>query len=278
MPTFQTRGWCFTLHAEGDDFPVLNPNMEKAKYVIYGREIAPSTGRKHLQGWMYVPGKCSMAAAKKILKEPRVHLENQRGTNTEARNYCMKDGDYTELGKLPNPGERTDLDSLAASVRTGELTVADIVDQNPAAIHAWGRVLDRIEDQRSLTLRRTWMTQGIWLYGRSGCGKTRYVFDNHPVDDIYIHNTSDNGWWEGYHGQPVVLFDDFRGEIRYAEMLRLVDRYQKTVPRRNRPPSPFLAKVVYVTSSLPPEEVYRNLSASDNLDQVYRRFETRDMN
>lgn len=45
---------------------------------------------------------------------------------------------------------------------------------------------------------------GIWIQGRSGCGKTRAVMDAYP--DVYPKPRSK--WWDGYQGEPVVLLDD----------------------------------------------------------------------
>lgn len=37
-------------------------------------------------------------------------------------------------------------------------------------------------------------------------------------------------WWEGYKGEEVVLFDDYRGESGFSEMLRLTHEYSAIVP------------------------------------------------
>ena len=59
-----------------------------------------------------------------------------------------------------------------------------------------------------------------------------------------------------------------------ADLLRMVDRYNTySMPRRNKTPYPFVSKLVIITSSLPPEEVYNNLAEGDKLAQLLRRFE-----
>lgn len=45
---------------------------------------------------------------------------------------------------------------------------------------------------------------GLWIYGESGCGKTRSVIKQYP--ECYIKPR--NQWWDGYNGEEVVLVDD----------------------------------------------------------------------
>lgn len=42
--------------------------------------------------------------------------------------------------------------------------------------------------------------------------------------------------------------------------------------RRGRPPAPYMAKKLIITSALAPHEVYHNLAEHDTLDQLYRRI------
>src|SRR6185503_7283590 len=65
------------------------------------------------------------------------------------------------------------------------------------------------------------------LIGPPGCGKTRKVYDNHDITDIYKLNTSTNGtlWFDGYVGQRILLIDDFKGWIKFTELLTILDVY-----------------------------------------------------
>ena len=77
---------------------------------------------------------------------------------------------------------------------------------------------------------------------------------------------------EGYRQQDIVIINEFRGQIPYSELLDLIDKWPKTVKRRNREPVPFTSKHVIITSSLHPKDVYKNLSQTDKMDQLYRRI------
>ena len=71
----------------------------------------------------------------------------------------------------------------------------------------------------------------------------------------------------------MVIFDEFRGQIPFNELLRIVDIHPTySVRRRCREPMPFISKKVIITSALPPWEVYKHLDQGDSLAQLYRRF------
>jgi len=67
----------------------------------------------------------------------------------------------------------------------------------------------------------------IVLWGDAGSGKTRFVYDNHKIEDIYKLNVNSNGalWFDGYESQSVLLIDDFNGWIQYRDLLTILDRY-----------------------------------------------------
>jgi len=39
-------------------------------------------------------------------------------------------------------------------------------------------------------------------------------------------------WWQGYNGEEVVLFDDYRGETSFSEMLLLTHEYRHEAPTK----------------------------------------------
>lgn len=115
------------------------------------------------------------------------------------------------------------------------------------------------------------MTEGLWIFGETGTGKSQQAYkDYHP--DTHYNLPNDNGWWDGYTGQKIVIINEFRGEIKYSELLELLDWTPKTVKRRGREPVPLLAEQIIITSSLSPEEVYSNLALNDSLGQLLRRI------
>jgi hypothetical protein len=250
-------------------------NEDKMKYLCYGEEICKTSGRKHYQGCVYFKDKVSIKQAQKLLKIEKSHMEtNQKSKDiNDAITYCKKEGKYTEYGNIPEQGKRTDLNALKDELLNTNITCDDICLRNPIMFHQYGRTLERIEEIKLRKKYRTEMTKGIWLWGDTGKGKSHRAFENYSPDTHFTLNLNDGGFWDGYTGQEIVIINEFRGQIMYSELLDLVDKYPKTVKRKNKCPVPFISKKVIITSSMSPYEVYKNVNAKDSLSQLERRFE-----
>lgn len=262
----KARNYCFTVNNWTDEERTVIQGFD-CKYLVYGEEVGEN-GTPHLQGYIELHTQKSLDVMKKKFNA-RAHYERRRGTAKEAADYCKKDGVIFEVGTISAQGERKDLQVLKQDIVDGK-SVDAICMECPITFHMYGRTLERIESIVSASRRRTEMTEGIWYFGGTGAGKSHMAFEECGPDTYIVPN--DKGWWDGYTGQANVIFNDFRGGIPYNEMLKLVDKWPETVPRRGKAPMPFTSARVYVTSSLPPNEVYCNRAEEDNLDQLWRRF------
>jgi len=254
-----------------DDILRIDSLCRDAVYGIYGKEVGPK-GTPHLQCYVYFKNPRSWSGLCKAM--PRAWIQKAEGTAKQNEKYCGKDEDYVVRGKCPEQGKRTDLDQLIGEVLNGR-TVDDIVVEIPVAFHQYGRTLERVEQIRLRKQWRTEMTKGIWYHGPSGVGKSHKVFTDYNPDTHYIKNLNED-WWDGYKGQPIVILNEFRGQIPFSELLDLVDKWPKTVKWRSREPVPFLAKVVLIASIRKPEEVYVR-QEGEPWSQFERRFEVVDL-
>ena len=82
--------------------PVLQANV---RYLCYGKEICPTTGTPHLQGYVYYVNPVRNPHHYFSTFGPHVHVERAVGTAEENEEYCSKGGDFTEYGVLPAPAK-----------------------------------------------------------------------------------------------------------------------------------------------------------------------------
>lgn len=270
------RGWCYTLnnYTEGE---VEALKRVECVYHVFGYEVAPETGTPHLQGYIYFKGARALGGMKKII--PRAHLEVAMGTAEQNRRYCLKlrEGDtpnerWFEEGVMPQQGVKRDIVEAAKEIREGRMKAEDVIEDDFEGYHKYGRTLEKCEEIARSKVYRTEMTQGLWIWGKPGVGKSRMAYEGFHPSTHYVWNVAEI-YQCGYKGQETVIIDDFRGEIKYATLLRMVDRYPFGVPGKNqRGTTPFVAKRVIVTSPLPPEEVYTSTVQKDGIGQLLRRF------
>jgi len=260
----RTRNVCFTgFNETGYEF-----NEKQMKYLVVGKEICPTTGKEHWQGYVELKNAKTFSAIKKLFKDNKLHLEERKGNALQASNYCKKDGKYEEFGELSSQGARSDLVTLKDDILAGKKNCTEVREENPELYHQYGRTLDKLEDDYLCKQKRNWMTKGIWIWGPTGCGKSRWAYETYP--DAYTW-ADDKDWQDCYSGQETIIIDDFRGNIKYQNLLKMIDRYEYKLSRRGRTPFPLLAKTIVITSSMPPEKVYKNLSADDSIEQLKRR-------
>lgn len=90
------RYWIFTGFNYEKYEDKFKEQMENKKCIyIYGKEICPTTGKPHLQGYLESPIKIRPLEA---FKTTDIHWKKRRGTREDAVKYCIKDGQITSKG------------------------------------------------------------------------------------------------------------------------------------------------------------------------------------
>lgn len=262
-----SRTWEITLNNPTEEELAFFSRVEVSRILI-SQEVGDS-GTPHLQGRVTWKRAYTWSALHKL-------AERVWWSPTKAKsdwNYALKVGSviFREEDNRQQ-GARTDLYSLKDQILTGKKSVNEIVETDPVAFHQYGRTLERLETiYRNKTIR-TEMTGCVWYWGPTGVGKSHIAFQNYSPETHY-NWTNDRGWWDGYAQQETVIMNDFRGEIEYAKMLKLIDKFPETVIRRGKEPINFTSKRIIVTSSKPPEEIYRRREFEDKIEQLMDRIE-----
>lgn len=259
------RDWCFTAWRKPNPEAIAeNPGVT---YLIIGKEKCPTTGKKHYQCYIRFTNARKFKSVKKILGDNEAHIEPCRGTPAQNILYCKKEGKYKEYGEPPSQGSRSDLFDIRAALTSG-MSIRDIIEmgeiRNNQQLKFAENLLKYIRPQPRDP------PEVHWLWGETGTGKTRRVYELEP--DVYVVPMNFD-WFDGYVGQEAVLFDEFRAQIPMYQVLRLLDRYPMNVPVKGSF-TPWVPKRIYITSCAPPQHYYRARKAFDNNDQFIRRITT----
>lgn len=232
----QSCGWCWTLNNyTGDEEKAIGHSIDSRggpKYVVFGREKGES-GTPHLQGYVEFERRVRLNTVKRYIGQ-RAHVEYRKGTMEEAVEYCKKDGDFIELGKPKDrkPGRRTDLERVVGELRDGKrlreiaLAEPELYCRYRNGLRDISRFSERPRDSAPMVL---------FLWGLPGTGKSKFAYEYCPES---TWSYGGDGWFDGYDGQRVAIFDDFADDcaspgerkISYALFLKLLDRYPLQVP------------------------------------------------
>lgn len=252
------RNYCFTSYKVDNPLPF---DETKVKYLIYQKERCPESGREHFQGYIELKSPQRISFVKNLFNDNGVHCEQRRGTREQAKDYCSKlesrvDGPW-EHGVFGEGGQgkRSDLKEQAKIVRelireNPKTFQRELVEEHPEILLKYSRGVEAIRTALE-TQERTWTTECELYIGKPGTGKSTLVKDKYP--DAFWYSSSSKGYWDGYEGEEVVVFDEFKGWITHTEFTQLVGNSNKLRVNIKYGTRPFLAKKVIIISNYDPQ-------------------------
>lgn len=261
----KVRNLCFTLNNyTQDEYDALF--ALDTKYIVIGKEVGENL-TPHLQGYLEFKNPRSFKALKKF--NPRIHWESRRGTSVQASDYCKKDKDFVEKGKLSRQGNRTDIQNVTNSILKGK-TVTETALEFPETYLKYHKGMDKLRNIVLKTVSKEFrQVKVIVLYGKTGSGKTRRAIES-AGNDYYKLDQANNVWFDGYDGEKTLIIDDFYGWIRFGHLLNILDGH----PLRLEVKGGFtyaLWTTVYITSNVPHHEWYKLLTQTQR-DALERRI------
>ena len=96
-----------------------------------------------------------------------------------------------------------------------------------------------------------------YIWGPTGTGKTRGVMERYGYDKVCRITDYDHPF-EKYAGEDVIVFDEFRSQLRISDMLNYLDGYPIMLPCRYANRQACYTKV-YLISNVSLDEQYRNI-------------------
>jgi len=110
MSSARSRRWCFTINNWNDEHIQRLLELQYV-FLIYGRELAPTTGTPHLQGYVVLSDPGRLSTLRTFVGGG--HWSITRSDSREAAAYCRKDGDFDQHGaEPPGRGKRKDIDRI----------------------------------------------------------------------------------------------------------------------------------------------------------------------
>lgn len=252
------RSWVFTLNNPTDVEFANIKDWKNWTRIVVGEEEGEE-GTPHLQGAVTFTKTYRLKALKELL--PRAHWEQMKGGEA-AFTYCKKDGKFWE-DDCRVQGKRRDIDNAYDAVESGtnKRQFLRVCRPSYQAIKVYEIAALAILKDRPIE-----PIEVKWFWGPTGTGKTREAYKLYP--DLY--RVRSPKWWDGYEGQEVILFDDWRDkDWEYNWMLQLLDIYPLALEVKGGF-TKALWKRVIITCPNPPEEVYFHIT--EDKAQLLRRI------
>ena len=214
------------------------------------------------------------------------HIEETKGSKKQAMDYIHKRGVFTEKGETieyicyhgdiqGRQGKRSSIEDIYKRLETGE-TPADILADSPKSYCHIDVIKKMYYDIRSRNTPIVRDMKVYWHTGRSGSGKSYErvkLAQKYGEDNIFYLTSFNSGAFDSYNGQPVLWIEDFRGEFKLQELLRILDVYKAEVPARYANIKA-LWDEVHITSVLTPSQCYPTATRDnfDRIEQLLRRI------
>lgn len=181
----------------------------------------------------------------------------------------------TQLRPVKAQGKRKDLDFVKEALDAGQST-RDIVMGSNEGFRAGARYLAFMERYRGMLAQTTeFKAKEVYVYyGATGTGKTRKAFEDaggmNP-DTVWRWVPGMGAtFFEGYCGQKTVIFDEFRGQLTFGQLLVLLDGYPTSVQIKGSSVA-WGPDKIYMTSPVHPKEWYQS-KGDDSIAQLLRRI------
>jgi len=198
-----------------------------------------------------------------------------------AYNYLIHDTDICRKQKklLYDPGERvstietfdepekeedehTVLFADVMSLVNKEIMWSEFLKRKPKRIH----MISNIKTAHDLLLREykfdnTFRILDVaYIYGQTEKGKTKFVMEKYGYRNVYRVTKYDHTAFDGYRGQDVVVFEEFRSSFKIEDMLNYLDGYPLMLPSRYNDKEARYTKV-YITTNWTLGQQYKNVQA-----------------
>ncbi len=272
----RSKFWCWTWNnpsVTGEQLKAALETWEDHVYSVFQKEIGVQ-GTPHFQGYTEFSKRKIFTNVTRM--HPQFFWQQRKGTQKQARDYCMKSGrieDYVEVGTFTEcvPGQRSDLNEVVEKVKLGKRH-RDLLEDHGATMSRYPKGIQWISSLAIKPRDKEHPPEVDLYYGPPDCGKSRKVHDNN--DDLFCNPIGQGGWYDGYEGHEQAIFEDFAGKASHTSLvdfLRVLDRYPVQVPVKGgfvqwRPTH------IFVTTNVHPSKWWDYTDRRPQYRALQRRF------
>jgi primosomal protein N' len=205
---------------------------------------------------------------------PTAHIEQVKGSSQENRDYIRKEGKYIdsdkketniietfeEFGEMPLD-KKTKNKSVSEDVYDmleSGYTIAEIIRKHPS----YATKTSSLEQARQTILEETFKNvrrdvKIHYIYGETGTGKTRSVMDEYGYPNVYKITNYEHPF-DGYNGEDIILFDEYRSSLPIGDFLQYLDCYPCRLPARYHDKVACYTKI-FIISNISLDKQYQNI-------------------
>lgn len=273
----KAKHWTFTIFNYDDaTLGKFEDIKEFATYWIYGQEICPTTGNKHLQCYIVGKKQITLPTMRKWFGQDAKYLVS-RGTPQENQVYCSKEGAHVSWGELPEAkssagGAATKAKWVSIANLATQKNLSQIMEEYPKEFVTSYRSLKQIGFDFNKSPEDLKAPCGEWIWGKAGVGKSFTARQENPGAFMKMMNK----WWDNYDGQEVVILEDLDpGYIASMSYFLKIwaDAYAFPVEIKNHSVM-IRPKKFIVTSQYHPKELFTDEKA---YEAISRRFKVRNI-
>lgn len=274
----QVRAFVFTLnnYTKADETAIAQTCKDlNLRWLIYGHEVAPTTGTPHLQGACSIGKVVDFEKINTWKGFERAYIAQMEGSPQQNLTYCTKVDPHGmfQWGTIPEPGKRTDLINCVEKLKENQNLVELVQDTSFAVCYVkYTRGINALTDLYRKQNDRI-PPKIVWLWGKTGAGKTRSALELGRIifgnEGVWLSNTN-HQWFNGYNGQQCAILDEIRyNNIKFDILIRLLDRYPFRVETKGGY-VPWVPLLIFVTSLHKPIDA--NFPIHEPIEQLERRI------
>lgn len=232
-----------------------------------------AVGLRHCHAVFEDDHKMRFSAVKRCF--PTMHIEPTAGNKKQAEDYINKRGKFEEKGeeilyKLEvgeikgKQGKRSDVDEIQKMLEDG-LTPRQIISSHFKYVRMESYIKRAFYRRRSDETPVVRPIKVYWHVGESGTGKSYIVqkmAEQYGEDNVFFYSDYGKGGLDSYCAEKYLIMDEYKGQLRFADLLSMLDPYKREFPSRYVN-GVMLWNEVHITSVYPPETVYKKTVDTD---------------